>query len=146
MYYRRFLLDYVKIAQPLHKVAEKNGVFEWNDECENAFNKLKIALISVPILAYPTEGGDFIMDTDASNFAIGYVLSQIQDKEEKVLAYGSKALSKEERNYCVTCRELLAVVEFLKEFRHYLGRRPVTVRTDHGSLRWLFNFKNPEQQ
>ena len=145
-YYRRFVLDYAKIAQPLHKVAEKNGVFEWNDECENAFNKLKIALISAPILAYPMEDGDFIMDTDASNFAIGCVLSQVQDNEEKVIAYGSKALSKEERNYCVTRRELLAVVEFLKKYKHYLGGRPVTVRTDHGSLRWLFNFKNPEQQ
>ena len=140
------MLDYAKIAQPLHKVAEKNGVFEWNDECENAFNKLKIALISAPILAYPMEDGDFIMDTDASNFAIGCVLSQVQDNEEKVIAYGSKALSKEERNYCVTRRELLAVVEFLKKYKHYLGGRPVTVRTDHGSLRWLFNFKNPEQQ
>ena len=145
-YYRRFVLDYAKIAQPLHKVAEKNGVFEWNDECEGAFNKLKMALISAPILAYPREDGSYIMDTDASNFAIGCVLSQIQDGEEKVIAYGSKALSKEERNYCVTRRELLAVVEFLKKYRHYLGGRPVTVRTDHGSLRWLFNFKNPEQQ
>ena len=74
------------------------------------------------------------MDTDASAFAIGCVLSQVQDGEEKVVAYGSKSLSRPERNYCVTRRELLAIVVFLKKYRHYLGGRKVKVRTDHGSL------------
>lgn len=145
-YYRRFVRDYANIAQPLHKLSEKAGAFVWSEECQEAFDKLKNALISAPILAYPREEGEYILDTDASNFAIGCVLSQVQDGEEKVIAYGSKALKKEERNYCVTRRELLAVVEFLKKYRHYLGGRPVRVRTDHGSLRWLLNFKNPEQQ
>ena len=145
-YYRRFVRDYAKVARPLTKLTKKNEIFEWSEECEIAFNTLKSAFISAPILAYPRDEGGYILDTDASNFAIGCVLSQVQDGVEKVIAYGSKALSKEERNYCVTRRELLAVVEFLKKYRHYLGGRPVTVRTDHSSLRWLFNFKNPEQQ
>jgi hypothetical protein len=73
-------------------------------------------------------------------------VSQIQDGCEKVIAYGSRKLSKSERNYCVTRRELLAIVVFIKQFRHYLMGRPFTVRTDHNSLRWLFSFKDPDGQ
>ena len=90
--------------------------------------------------------GQYILDTDASNFAIGGVLSQVQDSEERVIAYGSKSLKKPERNYCVTRRELLAIVVFLEKYKHYVGGQKVKVRTDSGSLRWLFNFKNPEGQ
>ena len=89
--------------------------------------------------------GQYILDTDESNFAIGGVLSQVQDGEERVIAYGSKSLKKPERNYCVTRREHLAIVVFLEKCKHYVGGQ-VKVRTDHGSLRWLFKFKskNPE--
>ena len=147
-YYRRFIRGFADIASPLHALTEKKAKksFEWTEECEGAFNKLKGSLISAPILGYPRPEGQFILDTDASNFALGGVLSQEQDGEERVIAYGSKALSKPERNYCVTRRELLAVVVFLKKYRHYLAGSMVKVRTDHGSLRWLKNFKNPEGQ
>ena len=74
------------------------------------------------------------------------VLSQIQDGDEKVIAYFSRKFSKQEKNYCVTRRELLAVVASLKQYRPYLYGRKVIVRTDHASLRWLLNFKNPEGQ
>ena len=86
------------------------------------------------------------MDTDASNQAIGAVLSQIQDGQERVVAYASKSLGKAERNYCVTRKELLAIVVYLKHFRQYLYGRRVTIRTDHGSLRWLTSFKEPQGQ
>ena len=145
-YYRRFIRGFAEIAGPLHRLTEKSAKFKWTSECEEAFQKLKEALISAPVLSYPQEEGQFVMDTDASAFAIGCVLSQVQDGEEKVVAYGSKSLSRPERNYCVTRRELLAIVVFLKKYRHYLGGRKVKVRTDHGSLRWLFNFKTPEGQ
>jgi hypothetical protein len=68
-------------------------------------------LISAPILTFPqAEGSEFILDTDASDYAIGAVLSQVQDGRERVIAYGSRCLDKTERNYCVTRREMLAVV------------------------------------
>ena len=86
------------------------------------------------------------MDTDASNYSIGAVLSQVQDGQERVIAYGSRSLSKEERRYCVTRKEMLAIVYFLKYFRHYLYGRKFKVRTDHGALRWLMNFKDPQGQ
>ena len=75
------------------------------------------------------------------------VLSQEQDDgQERVIAYGSRVLSKAERRYCVMHRELLAVVYFLQHFRPYLLGRHFTLRSDHGSLTWLRNFKEPEGQ
>ena len=74
------------------------------------------------------------------------MLSQIQDGNECVLTYFSNSLSKEERNYCVTRRELFAVVRAIKYCHHYLYGREFLMRTDHASLNWLMNFKNPEGQ
>ena len=89
----------------------------------------------------------FIIDMDASDVGIGAVLSQVdQEGIEHVIAYGSHVLSKAERNYCVTRKELLAVVTFLQHFRQYLLSQPFTIRTDHGALIWLQEFRNPEGQ
>ena len=74
------------------------------------------------------------------------MLSQVQDGEERVLAYASRALQKTERRYCTTRKELLAVMFGLKKFRHYLLGRPILIRTDHASLRWIASFKEPEGQ
>jgi hypothetical protein len=109
-----------------------------------SFENLKQALTNTPILAYPRNEDSFILDTDASNTCMGAVLSQIQDGKEKVIAYYSKAFSRTERKYCVTRRELLAVVASIKHFHHYLYGRHFLVRSDHDALRWLLNFKNPE--
>ena len=145
-YYRRFVEGFANIARPLHQLTEKGRQFEWSPECQEAFDELKKRLTSTPILAYPDVNGTFILDTDASNDGIGGVLSQVQDGQERVIAYGSRVLSKPERNYCVTRKELLAVVHYLKYFRQYLYGRHVLVRTDHGALRWLTNFHQPEGQ
>lgn len=145
-YYRRFIKVFSDEAKPLTKLTEKEQEFVWTKECETAFQALKEKLITAPILAYPQLGVEFILDTDASNYGIGAVLSQEDDGKERVVAYASRTLNKAEQNYCVTRRELLAIVTFLKHFRHYLYAQPVTVRTDHGALRWLMNTKNPEGQ
>jgi hypothetical protein len=87
-----------------------------------------------------------VLDTDASDQAIGAVLSQNIDGHERVIAYASRTLTKCERKYCVTRKELLSVVHFVKYFKHYLYGKEFLVRSDHGSLRWLFQFKNPECQ
>ena len=147
-YYRRFVKDFATIAKPLHQLTEKKraGRFEWSPVCQSAFDELKHRLTSTPILAYPSLEGELILDTDASKDGIGGVLSQVHDGHERVIAYGSKVLNKAEQNYCVTRRELLAVVTYLKHFKQYLYGRHVKVRTDHGALRWLTNFKQPEGQ
>ena len=145
-YYRKFIRDFALIAEPLHALMRKDAIFAWSEQCQTAFEELKERLCSSPILAYPCREGLFVLDTDASDYGIGAVLSQVQDGEEKVIAYASRALSKPERNYCVTRRELLAIVHFTGYFRHYLYGTHFKVRTDHGSLRWLYNFKEPEGQ
>ena len=85
---------------------------------------------------FTEEKGQWIVDTDASDTGLGAVLSQVQNKKERVIMFGSRSLSKPERNYCVTQRELLAVVFAIRKLRHYLSQR-FTIRTDHSSLRWL---------
>ncbi|KAK3083233.1 hypothetical protein FSP39_017411 [Pinctada imbricata] len=145
-YYRKFVKNFAQIAKPLHRLTEKGREFVWDEECENAFQKLKQTLTTAPILAYPKEDGKFVIDTDASNEGMGAVLSQVQNGEERVLCYFSKCLSGVERRYCVTRRELLAVVCAVRQFHHYVYGRKFLIRTDHGSLRWLMNFKKPEGQ
>ena len=145
-YYRRFVHKFADIAKPLHKLTEKSEQFVWTDDCQAAFDKLKRALTSSPILSYPQRQGLYILDTDASNTGMGAVLSQVQEGHEKVICYYSKVFSSAERRYCVTRRELLAVVQSIKHFHHYLYGQTFKVRTDHGALRWLLNFKNPEGQ
>jgi hypothetical protein len=77
---------------------------------------------------------------------IGGVLSQVQDGQERVIAYFSKTLSKAESNYCVTRRELLALVKTLEHFHKYLCGQQFHLRTDHSALTWLLSFKNLEGQ
>ena len=143
-YYRKFIPCFADIACPLTNLTKKGVKFVWSSACQEAFETLKQRLVSAPVLAYPTREGQFILDTDASAMAIGAVLSQIQDGEERVIAYASSSLPKAKQNYCTTYRELYAVVRFVKHFSHFLWGRPFLVRTDHSSLRWLQNFKNPE--
>ncbi|PIK40084.1 Retrovirus-related Pol polyprotein from transposon [Apostichopus japonicus] len=147
-YYRRFIRGFAEICSPLHKLTEKDKKFAWTEECERAFRTLKRSLTTAPVLGYPDETGLFILDTDACDVGIGGVLSQRLEgsSEETVVAYFSKTLSKSERRYCVTRKELLAVVSSVKHFHHYLYGRKFLIRTDHGALRWLTNFRNPEGQ
>ena len=104
-------------------------------------------LCSTPVLAYPDFTRPFILDTDASDAGIVAVLSQIDSEgNECVIAYGSRLLTKPKRQYCVTRRELLAGVNFTKRYRSYLTGQKFLLHTDHGSLTWLRNFKEPEGQ
>lgn len=146
-YYRKFIPNFATICKPLHKLTEKTSSFIWSDQCQNAFDNIKQLLTSAPVLSYPLlQGQPFIIDCDASNVGVGSVLSQVQNGEEKVISFFSKCLSRSERQYCTTRKELLAVVVAVKHFHHYLFGQRFTVRTDHGSLQWLMRFKNCEGQ
>ena len=145
-YYRRYAAGFANISKSLHQLTEKGRRFVWTAECDSAFEQLKQMLTSAPILACPSGDGQFILDTDASDHGIGCVFSQEQDGAERVIAYYSRALNKPERNYCVTRKELLAVIASIAQFHHYLYGRRFIVRSDHASLQWLMKFKQPEGQ
>ena len=145
-YYRRFIPKFADKAKPLHRLTEKGCQFVWDSDCEEAFETLKKHLTEAPVLAYPDFSKPFVLDTDASDTSIGAVLSQIHDGKERVVCYGSRSLTKAERKYCVTRKELLSLVFFVKNYRHYLLGRKFKIRTDHNSLRWLMRTKSPEGQ
>ncbi len=146
-YYRRFVKDFAAIAKPLYQLTEKTAKFLWSEDAQAAFDELRQRLVSALTLCFPDYSLPFILDTDASDVGIGAVLSQRHnDGSERVIAYASRTLSQPERRYCVTRRELLAVVTFVQQFRSYLLGREFLLRTNHGSLTWLTNFKEPEGQ
>ena len=143
-YYRRFVRNFSQTAQPLINLTKKGIDFHWSLACQEAFDQLKRTLCSPEVMAYPSSEGLFILDTDASDHSVGAVLSQVQGNYERVIAYGSHALNKAERNYCVTDRELLAVKHFVEYYRQYLLGRKFLIRTDHQALRWLFSLREPK--
>ena len=145
-YYRRFVKSFAELTHPLNQLLTKGTPFVWTNECQVSRDMLIDRLTTTPILTYPCPGEEFILDNDASNYGIGAVLSQIQGGEERVIGYYSRSLNKAERNYCVTRKELLAVVAAVEHFHYYLYGQKFTVRTDHSALQWLLNFKNVQGQ
>ena len=147
-YYRKFTPRFSHIASPLSNLTRKDVKYKWTENCESAFNKLKDMLMTAPVMAYPTDKDEYILDTDASDLAIGGTLIQVQNGIEKTIAYGSRTLNKAERRYCVTRRELLAIVNFIQHYKHstdLLGRK-FKVRSDHHALKWIFRLKDPSGQ
>ena len=120
----------------------KDCKFKWTDACQDAFKALRALLIKAPVLAFPKEDLPYIVDTDASDYGIGGVLSQCIEGTEHVIAYYSKSLNPAQQKYCTTRRELLAVVATLDHFKGYVWGPKFVVRTDHAALVWLKNLKN----
>ena len=136
-YYRRFIPDYSETAAPLTKLLKKNCSFEWAEAQQAAFEKLKALLSRRPVLVPPRPEGEFIVDADASDLALGAVLSQRQDGEDRVIAYFSKTLSPTQTRYCTTKKELMAIRCALEQWEHHLMGRRFTLRTDHRALEWM---------
>ena len=143
-YYRRFVSQFSKVADPLYALTGKNVQFTWTPTCQDAFDKLKNSLTSTPVLAFPNFKQPFILETDASGVGLGAVLAQAQvDGTTRPIAYASRSLQKHERNYCVSELEALAVVWSVKHFHSYLYGHHCTVQTDHSALKSLLNTPNP---
>ena len=139
-YYRKFIEGYAKVVSPLTELTKKNAKFKWTEECEEAFQAMKDKLTSAPILSYPRFGSDdeFLVYTDASGFALGGILAQVQDGVEKVIAYTGRKMLPAERKYSITEMEMLAVYHAIRKFDCYIRFHPITVITDHSPLVWIF--------
>lgn len=142
-YYRRFIENFSHITKPLTSLLKKDVIFNWSNEQEQAFNTLKQKLISAPLLQYPDFTLPFVVTTDASNYAVGAVLSQGEIGKDKPIAYASRTLNKQEGNYSTTEKELLAIIFAINTFRPYLYGYKFKIVTDHRPLTWLFNAKDP---
>ena len=136
-FYRRFIKDFSAIARPLCTLLAKDVPFTWSQACEAAFSKLKTMLVSPPIMRSPNWNLPFEIMCDASDYAIGAVLEQREDKKAFVIYYASKTLDSAQENYTTTEKEFLAVVFALEKFRSYIVGSPVTIFTDHAALKYL---------
>lgn len=141
-YYRRFIPNFSSLSQPLTKLLKKDVPFHWTSLQQHAFEILKKKLCESPILIYPDFNQPFNLTTDASNHAIGGILSQGPIGQDLPIAYASRTLNKAEQNYSTTERELLAIIWCVKHFRPYLYGRKFNMITDHQPLTYLFNSKN----
>ncbi|RVW12504.1 Transposon Ty3-I Gag-Pol polyprotein [Vitis vinifera] len=119
------------------KLLAKDAKFVWDERCQNSFDQLKQFLTTTPIVRAPNWQLPFEVMCDASDFAVGAVLGQREDRKPYVIYYASKTLNEAQRNYTITEKELLAVVFALDKFRAYLVGSFIIVFTDHLALKYL---------
>ena len=143
-YYNRFVPNFSKLSAALTDLVKKRKIttVEWNDRAEESFNALKEALVTAPVLANPDWKKQFKLHTDASDFAIGAMLTQGDGEEERPIAYMSRKLIAAQNNYTVSEKECLAIVSAIEHFRGYIDGVRFKVITDHAALTWLNTFKN----
>ena len=144
-YYRRFIPNFAKIANPLHMLTRQDVTFQWTSVCQSAFDRLKELLSSPPVLAYPDFSKKFLLHTDASGLGLGAVLEQEPEGggPPHPIAYASRSLSKPEQKYGITELEALGVVWAVRHFRAYLLGNKCRVYTDHAPVRSLLNTRHP---
>ncbi|KAM2638519.1 hypothetical protein EV1_022881 [Malus domestica] len=140
-FYRRFIKDFSKVAQPLCRLLQKDVTFEFNEACTASFNQLKELLTTAPIIVPPDWSLPFELMCDASDYALGVVLGQRKDKRPHVIYYASRTLNDAQLNYSTTEKELLAFVFALDKFRSYLIGTKVIVFTNHAALKYLLTKK-----
>lgn len=137
-YYRRFIKDFAQLTKPMTKCLKKGAIIIQDEKFKQCFKDCQTILTTDPILRYPDFNKQFILETDASDYALGAVLSQkFEDNKEHPIAYASRTLNDTEVNWSATEKELAAIVWAVKHFRPYIyGTRPI-LRTDHKALLWL---------
>ena len=134
-FYRCFIHQYATIAKPLSDLTKKNSQFTWSPDRSKAFKTLKTSIINAPVLAHPDYTGDFSIYTDASKVGVGAVLTQ----KKRPIWFTSRSLQGAELNYDTREKECLAILHALDKFRSYIYGKDITIFTDHGNLRWLFD-------
>ena len=144
-FYRRFIRDFASVSKPLTSLTKKDVTFEWSPACANAFSNLKNHFTTAPILAHYHPNRLTIVETDASDYAVAAVLSQIDPTSSLMhpIAFFSRSMSSAELNYEIYDKELLAIFAAFKEWRHYLEGilNTIEVITDHKNLEYFATTK-----
>src|SRR4051812_39560159 len=141
-FYRRFIKDFPKTSRPLTNLLQKDAPFVFDEDCKEAFEVLKKALITAPIVQPPDLNLPFEIMCDASDFVVGAVLGQRVDKKLNVIHYASKTLDSAQKNYSTTEKELLAVVFACDKLRQYIIDSKVIIHTDHAAIKYLMQNKD----
>src|SRR5258708_3679107 len=139
-FYRRFIRSYSNVARPMNELLQKDKKFKWTTETQTAFDELKKRFTEEPVLIFPDTSKPFQIECDASKYASGAVLTQLDvNGDRHPCAFISKTFSPTERNYEIYDRELLSVIRALNEWRHYLQGSPheTTIFTDHKNLTYF---------
>lgn len=134
--------SFAEIAKPLTELIKRDSKFSCEERHQKDFENLITELCSDHVLAYPDFDQQFILTTDASKVAVAAILSQVQDGQERPIAYASRQMNKAEQNYSASEAEMLALIWATKHFRCYLYGRKFIVRTDHSALRFLHQFSD----
>ena len=143
-YYRRFIQNYADITYPLTSLLKKKSKYIWDERCQFAFDKIKVAITSYPILKSPDFNKPFKLATDASDYGVGAVLFQTVDNENFPVAFFSKKLNPAQCRYATIEKETLSLVLAYQHFEIYLSSncRPIEVYTDHNPLTFVNKFRN----
>ena len=136
-FYRRFIRDFSKIARPLCRLLEKDTKFHFDESCQKAFEEIKFRLVEAPIMAKPDWNREFEIMCDASDFAMGAVLGQNDERVFKAIYYASKTFNEAQENYSTTEKEMLEIVFACEKFRPYILGSHVVIHTDHAAIKYL---------
>ena len=119
----------------MNALLKKDIPYVWTEKQQTAFDQLRQMLVQAPVLSYSDFTKSFTIYTDASGIGLGAVLSQKQDRKERIISYASRSLNNAEKNYIITDQECLAVVWAIKHFQHYLEMKSFEIVTDHSALK-----------
>lgn len=142
-WYRRFIPNYATVVAPINNLLRKNCRFVWTESCAAAFEKLKQHLVAAPVMSCPDFDRPFCVQTDASDYGLGAVLTQEYPDGERAISYISRSLNPNERKFSCTEKECLAVVWAIEKFRPYIEATRFKVVTDHFALKWLNSLSDP---
>ena len=147
-YYRRFVNGFAKIATPLRLLTHKEGEFKWTDAAQKSFDSLKVAFTSAPILKIADYSKQFVLETDASDYALGSVLSQEFDGKLHPIAFYSKKFTSTEANWEIHDKELYAIITSLRHWRHFLlaGQHKTQIYSDHKNLEFFMTKQKLNQR
>jgi hypothetical protein len=146
-WYSNFVERYADLAKPLYELCKPSRKFKWTPDANKAFQKLKNAIVHDLVLAHPMFGKPFVLRTDASNYGVGAVLSQVDEAgEERVVSFAGKVLDKAQINYTTSEKECYAIVYALEKFREYLEGHEFVLQTDNKALIYLDSMRNSNQR